>query len=328
MEVLEFLDDTGRVMVARVPTDGACEIKWGAQLTVRESQVAAFFRDGRSLVIFKPGRYVLKTQNIPVLAKLVTFFGYGPTSPFRSEVYFLNMKLFRNLKWGTPEPIIFRDPELQMIRLRSFGIFSLQIKNPSVFLNRMVGTQGVFTDENIHDYLKSIVAARIVNVFADHIKTIFDMPKQYDALAVAAKGALSEDFLAAGLDLVDFYINSISLPEEVQKVIDERTQMQAIGNMNTYVQFKTAKAIQEAAQQPGGAAGTGVGLGAGVGMGMMIPGIVHEAFQSAGLTSPQSTSAGQQDPFEKMEKLKRLLDAEAITQAEFDAKKAEIMQQI
>ena len=157
MEVLEYLDDTGSVMVARVPQEGPCEIKWGAQLTVRESQSAVFFRDGKSIGVFKkPGRYVLKTQNIPALTKFVTKFGYGPDSPFRSEVYFLNMKLFRDIKWGTSEPIIFRDPELQMIRLRSHGIFSIQIEDPNVFLNKIVGTQSIFTDEEIRSYLKTL----------------------------------------------------------------------------------------------------------------------------------------------------------------------------
>src|ERR1700690_141916 len=150
MEVIEFFDDSGDTMVARIPSDSQAEIKWGAQLTVRESQSAAFFRDGKSQMLFGPGRHVLKTQNIPGITKFITSFGYGPSSPFRAEIYFLSMKLFRNLKWGTREPIIFSDPELQMVRLRSHGIYSIQIKDPNVFLNRMAGTQQIFRDDDIH----------------------------------------------------------------------------------------------------------------------------------------------------------------------------------
>ena len=145
MEVLEYLDNQGDTLVARVPQDDSCEIKWGAQLTVRESQVAVFFRDGKSVTAFRPGRYVLKTQNIPRLTKWVTSFGYGPRSPFRSEVYFISTKLMHGMKWGTRQPILFRDDELQMVRLRSFGTFSIKVVKPVLFLNRMVGTQGLFT---------------------------------------------------------------------------------------------------------------------------------------------------------------------------------------
>lgn len=323
MEVLEFFDDKGDTMVIRIPSAGQAEIKWGAQLTVRESQSAVFFRDGKAQMVFGPGRHVLKTQNIPGITKFVTSFGYGPDSPFRAEVYFLNMKLFRNLKWGTKEPILFRDPELKMVRLRSHGMYSIQIKDPGLFLNRMVGTQNIFLDADIQDYLKSIATSRLVNVLGDQVKSIFDLPKYYDALGGLLKAVVADDFKACGLELVDFFINSISLPEEVQKIVDERTSMQAIGDMGTYMQFKTAKSIEEAAKQPGGAAGTGVGLGAGVGMGMMLPGMIKEAFQSE--QNKMSQANNEEDAFAKIKKLKELLDMGAITQEEFDKKKAEWM---
>ena len=321
MEVIEFFDDKGDTMVIRIPSDGEAEIKWGAQLTVRESQSAVFFRDGKAQMVFGPGRHVLKTQNIPGITKFVTSFGYGPDSPFRAEVYFLNMKLFRNLKWGTKEPILFRDPELQMVRLRSHGMFSIQIKDPNLFLNKMVGTQNIFKDEDIHDYLKSIATSRLVNVLADQVKSILDLPNHYDALGGILKAVVADDFKACGLELVDFFINSISLPEDVQKYVDEKTSMHAIGDMGKYMQFKTAKSIEEAAKQPGGAAGAGVGLGAGVGMGVMLPGMIKEAFQTAQNNSTQANNG--EDAFTKIEKLKKLLDMGAITQDEFDKKKAD-----
>lgn len=279
MEVIEYFDDEGNTMVVRMPSDGPAEIKWGAQLTVRESQTAVFFRDGKAQMVFGPGRHVLKTQNIPAITKFVTSFGYGPDSPFRAEVYFLNMKLFRNLKWGTKEPILFRDPELQMVRLRSNGMFSIQIKEPPLFLNRMVGTQNIFHDDDIHDYLRSIVTSRLVNLLGEEVKSIFDLPKYYDSLGATMKAILGDDFRACGLELVDFFINAITLPDDVQTIIDERTSMQAIGDMGTYMKFKTAKSIEEASKQPGGIAGAGVGLGAGVGMGVVLPGMIKDAFQ-------------------------------------------------
>ena len=194
MEVLEFLDPTGQIMVTRVPDSGDCEIKWGAQLTVRESQTAIFFRDGKALDVFEAGRHVLQTQNIPLITKFVTRLGYGTDSPFRSEVYFLNMKLFPNLKWGTKEPILFKDTELQMIRLRSFGIFSIQISDPSLFLNKVVGTQGIYVDSEIEDYLKNIIITRLTDVFGEHVKSVFDLPKDFNELSLVIRSNIQNDF--------------------------------------------------------------------------------------------------------------------------------------
>lgn len=322
MEVIEFFDDTGDTMVVRIPSDGQAEIKWGAQLTVRESQTAVFFRDGKAQMVFGAGRHVLKTQNIPAITKFVTSFGYGPDSPFRAEVYFLNMKLFRNLKWGTKEPILFRDPELNIVRLRSHGMFSIQIKDPNIFLNRMVGTQNIFRDDDIQDYLKSMASSRLVNILGDQVKSIFDLPKYYNALSGILKAAVADDFKACGLELVDFFINAISLPDDVQKIVDEKTSMNAIGDMGEYMKFKTAKSIEEAAQQPNGTASAGVGLGAGVGMGMMLPGMIKDAFHGE-KDGTSNGSATEEDAFAKIKKLKELLDIGAITQQEFDQKKAE-----
>jgi membrane protease subunit (stomatin/prohibitin family) len=338
MEVLEYLDNTGDTLVARVPEDDSCEIKWGAQLTVRESQVAVFFRDGKSVTAFRPGRYVLKTQNIPLLTKWVTAFGYGPKSPFRAEAYFVSTKLMHGLKWGTRQPILFRDDELQMVRLRSFGSFSMKVAQPVLFLNRMVGTQGLFTNDQILDYLRSILNARLIDVFGGVVKTVFDLPVYYDELATALKARVADDFAAAGLELVDFLIEAITPPEEVQKMIDERSSMAAIGDMNTYLRFKAAKSLQDAAQSGGGGMGSMVGAGAGLGLGFMMPGMLGQAFGAPGApASPAAAGAAgaaagavastpaAEDPFELLTKLKGLLDAGAITAEEYEAKKKDIL---
>jgi membrane protease subunit (stomatin/prohibitin family) len=325
MEVLEYLDPTGKTLVARVPPDDSCEIKWGAQLTVRESQVAVFFRDGRAITAFKPGRYVLKTQNIPVLTKWVTSFGYGPKSPFRSEVYFVSTKLQHGLGWGTAQPILFRDTELQMVRLRAHGTYSMRIVEPTIFLNRMVGTQGLYSSPQIEDYLRSILTARLVDVFGGVVKSVFDMPSQYDEVAAALKARARADFEAAGLELVDFLIEAITPPEEVQKMIDERTSMAAVGDMNTFIKYKAAKSLQDAAQQ--GGAGSLVGAGAGFGLGMMMPQVLQQAMQSgpAPLSAQSASLPPAVDPYELLGKLKGLLDQGAITPDEYDAKKKELL---
>jgi len=318
MEVIDFLDDTGQVMVCRIPASGQTEIKWGAQLTVRESQVAVFFRDGKALDVFGPGRYVLQTQNVPIITKWVTSFGYGPQSPFRAEVYFLSMKLFPNLKWGTREPILFKDAELKMVRLRSHGIFSMQITEPSLFLNKIIGTQGVFTQDNIEEYLRNIITSRINVIIANEIKTVFDMPKEINHLSLAAKSALLTDFEGLGLSLHDFYISSISVPQEVQIMIDTRSGMSAVGNMDEFMKYKTALALQSAAENPSGTAATGVGLGAGMGMGLILPQYIANAVKG-------EQADKQQYAADKIRKLKELLDMGAISQEEFECKKKTLL---
>ena len=279
MEIIEYLDNTGDSMVQRVPEDSSGEFKMGAQLIVRESQKAVFFRDGKSLDVFSAGRHVLKTQNIPILTKLITSLGYGKDSPFKSEVYFLNMKLFRNLKWGTKEPILFRDSELKMIRLRSYGAFSITIKEPSLFLNKVVGTQGVFRDSDISDYLKSIILQKLNVTLGQHVKTVFDLPQHFDNLSILIKNSLNLDFEGLGLELHDFLINSVSVPPEVQKMIDTRSGMSAVGNMDDFMKFQMGQSMEKAAENPTGNAGEGMGLGAGMGMGFMIPQMMNQAMQ-------------------------------------------------
>ncbi|MFT5249955.1 MAG: membrane protease subunit (stomatin/prohibitin family) [bacterium] len=321
MEIIEFLDDSGNTMVQRMPKTGSGEFKMGAQLIVRESQKAVFFRDGKALDIFSAGRHVLKTQNIPILTKLVTSLGYGQDSPFKSEVYFLNLKLFRNLKWGTKEPILFRDSELKMIRLRGYGAFSITIKEPSLFLNKVVGTQALFRDSDIADYLKSIILQKLHIVLGEQIKTVFDLPQHFDNLSILVRNALNLDFEGLGLELHDFLINSISVPLEVQKMIDTRSGMSAIGNMDEFMKFQMGQSMEKAAENPTGSAGEGMGLGAGLGMGFMMPQMISQVMQQP---NNQDTSANI-DSLTKLKQLKELLDIEAISEKEFYETKKRIL---
>lgn len=278
MQVIEFHDPTGETMVARVPSLGTSAIRLGSQLIVEESQQAVFFRDGKALDTFGPGRHTLATQNIPVLASI---FGlpFGGESPFQAAVVFVSTKTFLDLKWGTKEPVIFRDQELAMVRLRAFGKFAVRVVNAQLFVNSVVGTSGLYTTDGVEDYFRDAIVARLNDVLGENLTTIFDLPRLYDELAIGLKSRVAEDFSKYGIELVDLYMGAITPPEEVQKLIDERTGMGAIGNMDNYLKFKAARGIGDAAQQPGGTMGAGVGLGMGAGVGMMLPQMMQQAMQ-------------------------------------------------
>ena len=317
MEVIEFLDDSGTVLVKRMPDNGQLEIKWGSQLTVRESQDAVIFRDGKSLDVFTAGRHVLKTQNVPVVGKWVTSFGYGENSPFRAEVLFVGKQLFPNFKWGTKEPILFKDTELQMVRLRSYGSFSIQVHDSLLFVNKVAGTMGLYTTEVISDYLRGIIISKFNVVLARMLKTVFNIPASMDDLNLVMRTELYADFEGLGLKLHDFYIQSISLPDEVQKMIDTRTGMNAMGNLDQYMKLKIADSLGDAAKN-NGAAGTGLGLGAGIGMGMTLPNMIQQSM------NPQNNESAS----DKLKKLKGLLDMGALSKQEFDDKKKELLKQL
>jgi membrane protease subunit (stomatin/prohibitin family) len=287
LSVIEFFDNTGQEMVHRWPEDGSTAIRWGSQLIVQESQAAVFFRDGRALDTFGPGRYTLSTQNLPLITNFLSI-PFGGTSPFQSEVYFVNLKVFTNLHWGTSEPILFRDAEFSMVRLRAFGVFSVRIADPQLFVNKIVGTQNIYTSDALQDYFRNVIVSRLNNLLGETVKSILDLPKSYDALDAAAKARVKDDFAQYGIELIDFLINAITPPDEVQKVIDERTGMGVIGNMSQYMQYKSARAMEEAASNPSGAAGATAGLGIGAGLGFAMPGMINQAMQQAA----QSAAAG------------------------------------
>jgi membrane protease subunit (stomatin/prohibitin family) len=333
MDVIQYQDPTGQTMVSRWPANGTAPVRFGSQLIVEESQQAVFFRDGKALDTFGPGRHTLQTQNVPVLASILSL-PFGGQSPFQAAVFFVSTKTFLDLKWGTKEPVIFRDHELAMVRLRAFGKFAVRVTNAQVFVNTVVGSRGLYGSAGVEDYFRDVIVARLTDVLGENLTSIFDLPKLYDELSIALKARVADDFGKYGIELVDLFLGAITPPEEVQKMIDERSGMGALGNLDAYMKFKTAKAIGDAAQQSGGAGGTlgaGVGLGMGAGLGAMLPGMMRDAMQpapqqAAPAPAPAAAPAADANPVaDKLRRLKGLLDEGLISQDEFNAKRQKLL---
>lgn len=286
LEVIEWFDESGRELVHRIPESGSGEIKWGAQMTVRESQAAVFFYNGKAYDAFGPGRHTLKTANIPLLTKILSL-PWGLTSPLRAEVYFTSMKVFPNLTWGTRDPVAFRDKELGLVRLRAFGVFNLRILQPLLFINSLVGTQGVYTTESVAEYLNRVIVSRFNDLMGEKLDTLLDLPARYDEISGELKEVLRNDFNQFGLGLADLYIHSITPPPEVQKAIDDKSRLGLFDDLNKLLKMKAAMALESAAQTQGEA-----GAGMGMGMGMMMPAMFAEAFRGeTARTAPQEAVA-------------------------------------
>ncbi len=269
IEIIQWLDDTNDTLVYRFPVYNQ-EIKMNAQLTVRENQAALFINEGKAADLFNPGRYQLTTQNLPILTTLRGW-KYGFQSPFKAEVYFFNTRLFTDLKWGTTNPVMMRDAEFGMIRLRAFGTYALKIADPKLFFHTIVGTQGLTATEAIIGQLRSTIVSRLSDALAESRIAALDLASHYDELDENALSRIGPEFAGYGLELSRFFIENISLPEEVEAAIDQRTKLGVLGDrLGQYTQLQTADAIKTAAANPGGVAGAGAGLGAGIAMGQAM----------------------------------------------------------
>lgn len=275
LEVIEWFDESGKEIAHRIPQKGSGEIKFGAQLIVRESQSAVFFYKGRAYDAFGPGRHTLKTANIPLLTKVLAT-PWAMTSPLRAEVYFINMKIFPNLKWGTRDPVAFRDKELGLIRLRAFGVFNIRVVQPLLLINSIVGTKGFFTTEDIEEYLNRVIVSRFNDYMGENVDTIFNLPGKYNEFSDGLKRMLLNDLSKFGLALTDLYINAITPPPDVQKAIDDKSRLGVFDDLNKLLKMKMAMAL-ETASQTQSEAGAGLGLG----MGFMLPGMLAESFKGA-----------------------------------------------
>jgi membrane protease subunit (stomatin/prohibitin family) len=285
LEVIEFFDPTGRTIVQRIPPEGSTDIKYGAQLLVQEAQRALFMREGQVFDEFGPGRHTLTTANVPLLTRILTF--PWEKSPFQASVYFISLQNFIDLKWGTKQPIPFRDKELGLVRLRGFGKFALRVADPRMLLTSLVGTQGLYTTVRLEDYLRDRIVARLADVLGTTLTTILDLAAQYDEIATAARARTADDFRGYGLELTELLISSITPPEEVEKMMDARAGMGAVGDLNAFMKFQAAQAMRDAAQGGGGGEASGaMQAGLGAGFGLMMPGMIREAMGPGSAPTP------------------------------------------
>jgi membrane protease subunit (stomatin/prohibitin family) len=291
IEVIEWLDDSGNTLLYRFPVQGQ-EIKNGARLTVRESQAAVFVYQGQIADVFAPGLHTIDGGNTPILSKLGAWM-HGFNSPFKAEVYFVNTKQFTDLKWGTSNPVMMRDTDFGMVRLRAFGIYSIRVTDPRAFIKEIAGTNAHFVTEDIEGQLKRTLVSGFSDALAESKIAALDLASNYDELGKFTRGKLADDFKAFGLDLTKFVIENVSLPAEVEAAMDKRTSMGVIGDVGRYAQFQAADAMRDAAQNTGGGgAATGAGLGAGFAIGNAMAGAMTNAMnQSQGETRGEITSA-------------------------------------
>ncbi len=269
-DIVEYMDEGRNELVHRIPARGSGDFRVGSQLIVRESQAAVFFRDGKALDTFGPGRHTLTTANIPLITDLIGKAFSGQT-PFKAEVYFVTLREITDMKWGTPQPITIPDPILGMARVTSFGTYALQITDPQLFISKIVGTQNLFSTRDIEGFFRSIILTKMMDLMGTIGKSVIQMAAFAEELSAGVRAKAAEEFLARGVTLNSFYIESISPTEETAKAIDARSAMGAIGDMNAYMQYQAAQAMRETAQKPGGGgAATGMELGAGLGMGAVM----------------------------------------------------------
>jgi membrane protease subunit (stomatin/prohibitin family) len=276
IDIIEFLDDSGNTLVHKFDRMGN-EIKNGAQLIVRESQVAVLINEGKLADIFKPGRYELTTKNLPILSTLQGW-KYGFNSPFKVDVYFVSTKTFTGQKWGTKNPIMLRDPEFGVVRLRAFGTYSFRVVDVEKLIKQFSGTNSSFEIESLDEELKALILTEFSDALGELKVPALDLAANYKELSKKIEGFLNEAFLSMGLEVNRFLIENISLPKEVEEAIDKRGQMNVLGNLDQYTKFQAANAMENASKNPGEGGMMGAGLGMGMGMGMAN--MMNQAFQS------------------------------------------------
>ncbi|PVA09198.1 antifreeze protein [Pelagivirga sediminicola] len=266
IDVIHWTDDTRDTMVWRFQREGH-EIKYGAKLTVREGQAAVFVHEGQLADVFTPGLYLLETNNMPVMTTL-QHWDHGFQSPFKSEVYFVSTTRFNDLKWGTKNPIMLRDPEFGPTRIRAFGTYTVRVTDPGRFLQEIVGTDGEFTMDEISYQIRNIIVQEFSRAIAASGIPVLDMAANTADLGKLVAGAISKTVEGYGLTIPELYIENISLPPAVEKALDKRTSMGLAGDLGAYTQYSAAEAMTEAAANPSGGGGMGAGLGMGMGMAM------------------------------------------------------------
>lgn len=264
IDIVQWIDDTNDTMVYRFERYNN-QIKYGAKLTVREGQAAVFVNEGVIADVFQPGMFTLETRNLPVLSTLQGW-AYGFNSPFLAEVYFCSTRQFTDLKWGTMNPIVMRDSEFGPVRIRAFGTYVVRVKDPIVLIRQIVGTDGHFTVDEIHNQLRNVIVSRFAEIVSQSHIPVLDMAANYGAFGEFLTQRIGPEFESYGLELTTLLVENISLPAAVEEALDKRTSMGVVGNLATFTQFNVADSIPDAAKNPGGLAAAGAGLGMAMGM--------------------------------------------------------------
>lgn len=317
IDVIDWVEEPG-LIAERYPMRDR-EIQTGAQLTVRESQMAAFINEGRVADVFGPGLYTLETANLPILTSLMNW-DKAFKSPFKSDVYFFSMKEQINLKWGTAQPVTIRDRELGPVRIRAFGTYSFRIDDVAPFSVKLMGTLERMTVSDLEPQLRAAIATALATGLGGGDIPFLDLAANQTAMSDKLKEAVTPVFAQWGLGVPSFFVESLSLPEEVQKHLDKASSMRLIGDLDRYAKFQSAEAIETAAAQPGGMAGLGAGAAAGLAIGQTM---------AAGLSGGAGSHASPpEDPFALVERLHKLLTIGAISQEEYDRKKDELLSRI
>jgi len=296
-DIVEFMDEGGTEMVHRIPERGSGDFRIGSQVIVRDSQAAVFFRDGRALDTFGAGAHTIATANVPLLVDVVGKAFSGQT-PFKAEVYFVSLREFTDLKWGTPTPITIKDPELGMARVQARGSYAVQVTDPQLFVNKIVGTQGAYRTGEIQGFLRSMVLTKLTDLVGEMGKSVIELAGMAEELTMGVRAKAAEEFAARGITLTSVYVEYLGPTEETAKAIDERAAIGALGDMNAYMKFQAARAMRDAAQQPGGGGttGAGLGLGAGVGMGTAMAQMMAQAMQQPGQQQAPAAPAAAATP--------------------------------
>ncbi|SFV57849.1 Putative virion core protein (lumpy skin disease virus) [hydrothermal vent metagenome] len=287
IDVIEWTDDSHDTMVYRFERHEN-EIKYGAKLTVRESQIAVFVNEGVIADIMTPGIYELETQNMPIMTSL-KHWDHGFSSPFKAEVYFVSTKRFTNLKWGTKNPIMVRDPEFAMVRLRAFGTYEIRIDNPEVFLKEIVGTDGHFTTDEVEGQLTNLILSKFATILGKDATPVLDLAGNYEMFGQFITEGMSPYFKEYGLELTKMLIENISLPEAVEKALDTRSSRAITGNLNEHLQYQSAEAMARSAENGGGMSDM-MGMGAGMGMGQAMAGMMGNMGQQNNAHAPSPSS--------------------------------------
>ena len=262
VDIIEWIDNSNDTMVHRFERYGN-EIKYGAKLIVRESQFAVFVNEGEVADVLGPGTYELETKNLPILTTLQNWH-HGFESPFKAEVYFCSARRFTDLKWGTKQPLMIRDSEFGGMRVRAFGNYSVRITDPLKFIKEIVGTEGVFTTDEVSNQLRNIITSRFADVVGNAGIPVLDMAANYDQMGEFLTSRIGPEFGEYGLELTKVLVENISLPPAVAEALDKRTSMGMTGNLDQFLKYQTGVAMETAASSPGSGASEGIGMGVGL----------------------------------------------------------------